>query len=147
MIAQKLYEIQREGVGGLTKDSTNPHFKNTYISLGKLLDVVTPILNEKGVLLLQSPTELDGAPALTTAFVDTTDGDSVESTVPLMLEKDNPQGLGSAITYARRYCIMSMLGLVADEDDDGEKASPRKAKREVVNSGKDGSDTPSKALF
>lgn len=132
-VVGKLHAIQTEGFEGLTKDAKNPHFRNTYISLGKLLDVVLPKLNAKGLVLFQTPSVLgfdNSKPSLKTAFVDVETGETVEGEVPLMLEKDNPQGLGSAITYARRYALMSMLGLVADEDDDGEKASPV---REVVN--------------
>jgi len=138
-----LLEIQSEGIEGVTKDAKNPHFKNTYITLGKLLERVMPVLTEKGILLTQIPGSIDGAPALLTTLKHVESGTSVDGASPLMLEKDNPQGLGSAITYLRRYSLMSMLGLVADEDDDGEKASPRK--REVVNVGASGA--PEKPLF
>jgi hypothetical protein len=130
----KLLEIQTTGFEGLTKDSTNPHFRNTYISLGKLLDVVLPVLNAHGLLLVQTPSGDDaGVPTLKTSIIDAETQETIEGEVPLMLEKDNPQGLGSAITYARRYALMSMLGIVADEDDDGNKASPVRPAREVVN--------------
>lgn len=129
-IYSALFDIQKQGIEGLTKDSTNPHFKNTYISLGKLIDTVAPILTDAGILLIQQPTTVDGAPALRTVLYHTESGTSVEDTTPLMLEKDNPQGLGSAITYQRRYSLMSVLGLVADEDDDGNAASrPTRAKK------------------
>jgi len=129
-VVGKLHEIQTEGIEGVTKDSRNPHFKNSYISLTKLLDVVLPVLTGKGLVLIQTPTTVVGGPGLRTAIVDVDTGETVEGEVPLMLERDNPQGLGSAITYARRYALMSMLALVADEDDDGQAASPV---REVVN--------------
>lgn len=122
-IQSELLEIQREGIEGLTKDSKNPHFKNTYISLGKLMDKVLPVLNGHGIILTQAPSELFAAPALTTTLYHVESDTSITYTTPLMLEKDNPQGLGSAITYMRRYALMSILGLVADEDDDGEAAS------------------------
>ena len=142
-VYEALFEIQKEGIEGVTKDAKNPHFKNTYISLGKLLEVVRPILTAKGLLLVQTPTSVGPVPALDTTLAHIESGSAISDSVPLMLEKDNPQGLGSAITYSRRYSLMSMLGLVADEDDDGEKASPRK--REVVNY--DASAAPDKPLF
>ena len=126
----KLHEIQTEGIEGVTKDARNPHFKNSYITLSRLLEKVTPVLNAKGLLLIQTPTSIMGEPGLRTAIVDVDTGETAEGEVPLMLEKSNPQGLGSAITYARRYALMSMLALVADDDDDGQAASPV---REVVN--------------
>lgn len=128
----KLHEVQTEGIEGVTKDAKNPHFKNTYISLGKLLDAVVPVLTEKGLVLVQTPGGFNGTPSLKTAIIDVETGETLEGECPLMLERDNPQGLGSAITYLRRYALMSMLGLVADEDDDGQKASPVRD-RKVVN--------------
>jgi len=141
-IVGKLHEIQTEGIEGVTKDSKNPHFRNSYISLGKLLGAVLPALGAKELLLIQAPClGTNDQPSLRTTIVDVTSGETVESEMPLMLERDNPQGLGSAITYARRYALMTILGLVADEDDDGEAASPVRA-REVVNSGPDGDSKP-----
>lgn len=123
-VYEALLQIQKGGIEGIVKDAKNPHFKNTYITLGALLEKVLPALAEKGVLLSQIPVEINGAPALTTLFIHPASDTQLGGSVPLMLERDNPQGLGSAITYARRYALMSMLGLVADEDDDGQAASP-----------------------
>lgn len=108
---------------GIQKDSVNPHYKNTYVSLEKLMEVVLPALNENNLVLLQLPTNVDGKPALRTQLLYEPTGESIEDTMLLILDRDNPQGQGSAITYARRYSLMSILGLVADEDDDGESAS------------------------
>jgi hypothetical protein len=149
-VYEALLEIQTEGIEGVTKDAKNPHFKNTYITLGKLLEVVCPVLTSKGVLLTQTPTTVggDGGPGLWTSLTHLESGTSVDGKVPLMLEKNNPQGLGSAITYLRRYALMSMLNLVADEDDDGVAASPITPiippSREVVNAE---SEAGSKPLF
>ena len=146
-INEALLEIQTEGIEGVSKDAQNPHFKNTYITLGKLLEKVKPVLSSKGVMLVQIPVEtLQGTPGLETMLYHPESNTRITGTSPLMLEKDNPQGLGSAITYLRRYSLMSILGLVADDDDDGEKASPRKAKVppsvEVVNAELDASTKP-----
>lgn len=130
---EKLLEIQKAGIEGVVFDSSNPHFKNRYISLGSLLDKVLPVLNDKGIVVTQIPTATGPTPSLSTVFVDTESGERLEGTVPLVLQKDDPQGVGSAITYMRRYALLSMLGLVADEDDDGEAARTEPVIREVVN--------------
>ena len=113
----------------LRKDSTNPHYGNSYISLGALLSAVLPRLNKLGLVLTQEPVTLgEDRPGLRTTIVHTEAGPaepyaSLASTVPLVLERENSQGLGSALTYTKRYALISILGLDADEDDDGEAAS------------------------
>lgn len=109
----------------LQRDSTNPGFKGSkYISLDSLVATVLPVLNEHGIVLVQSPTvSQDGRPALRTKLLHAESGEFEEDTMLLELEKSTPQAQGSAITYARRYSLMSMLGLVADADDDGNATS------------------------
>jgi hypothetical protein len=117
-LAQSLLAFQAEGVK-LQKDSINPHFKNRYIGLDSLMADVLPVLNKCGLVVLQMPTESEGGPALTTRIVHAETGDSIESTMPLLMTKQDPQAQGAALTYARRYALMAFLGLVADEDTDG----------------------------
>lgn len=111
----------------LQKNAINPHFKNTYISLDALMEAVLPVLQSNGIILLQFPTAVSAGgpaqPGLTTILAHSESGESISDTMLLCLDRDNPQGQGSAITYARRYSLMSILGLVADEDDDGERAT------------------------
>ena len=121
-LAKALHAVQKEAPK-LQKDSINPHFKNKYVGLDSLVPVVLPIANKHGLVILQPPSTVDGAPALTTRLIHAASGESIEYTMPLLLDKQNSQGLGSAITYARRYSLMAVLGLVADEDDDGQAAS------------------------
>ena len=94
---------------------------------------ILPLLNENGLVLTQVPTFImsqDGpSPALKTTILHVESGESLDSTAPLMLDKQTAQGLGSAITYMRRYSILAILGLVADVDDDGnaaEKSAPKR---------------------
>lgn len=124
---EALLKAQKE-VPGLQKNAINPHFGNSYISLDTLMEQVLPVLQENDLLLTQPPTEVDGGPALLTRITHVPTGESVEATMPLVLDKQNAQGLGSALTYARRYALMSWLGLVADVDDDANKASQPAAK-------------------
>lgn len=100
------------------KDAQNPHLKNHYASLGAVLEAVEGVLAKHGLVIVQT---INGA-TLVTAIYDTETGESLASAYPLKPVKDDPQGMGSAITYARRYSLMAMLSLTA-EDDDGNAAS------------------------
>ncbi len=104
------------------KDSTNPHFKSKYADLATVRDTVMPPLTRNGLSVMQLPCELDDAPALTTLLLHAS-GEWVETTIKLRPSKSDPQGVGSALTYARRYALQSITGVAADEDDDGNAAS------------------------
>lgn len=110
----------------LTFDSTNPHFKNRYLSLKGLLAAVRPVLAANNLLIVQTVSNTGGpqpAPALTTRLIHTESNEYIEDTMLLSAVKTDPQAQGSAVTYARRYSLVTLLDLVADEDDDGEAAS------------------------
>jgi len=115
-IYKKLFEAKKE-IGKITKDAKNPFFKSNYLSLNGLIDAVEPILSKHGLLLLQ-PIE-EGR--VTTRIIEIIEGDVTESSMQLPNIQD-PQKLGSAITYFRRYTLQSLLGLQA-EDDDGNSAT------------------------
>jgi hypothetical protein len=128
-IREALFEIQKKGLS-LTKDATNPHFGNTYATLGAVLEVVVPELTERGVLLSQQPCVVgEVGPVLRTSLTDTDSKEGLTFDTPLILDKTTMQGLGSAITYARRYALVSLFNLDA-EDDDGNEASGKTAKAE-----------------
>lgn len=115
-IYKKLLEFQKLGIS-IKKDKRNPHFKNDYASLNEVLDKVKEPLNKLGVVILQEP----AAEGLFTRLYDTENGTEASSFVPFINATDM-QKLGGAITYARRYALVSMLAL-EDEDDDGNTAS------------------------
>ena len=119
-IYKKLFEAKKE-IGKISKDSKNPFFKSKYFDVNSLLEHVEPILQKHGLLLLQ-PIE-DGKVCTYIADVDSENitENHVESSIELPKLTD-PQKLGSAITYYRRYTLQSLLGLQA-EDDDGNLAS------------------------
>lgn len=121
----KLAQVKQE-VGKVSKNSKNPHFKNTYADLNALIDAVEPILLEKGLLMLQ-PIQNGN---VSTIIIDCENNESVESSIALPLLTD-PQKLGSAITYFRRYTLQSLLSLMA-EDDDGNKASKPSPKQTLT---------------
>jgi hypothetical protein len=104
------------------KDSVNPHFKSRYADLATVRDTVTPHLTKHGLAVIQLPCELDDHPALTTILTHTS-GEWVETTIRLRPGKLDPQGVGSALTYARRYALQSVCGVAAEDDDDGNQGS------------------------
>lgn len=121
-IGQALLAVQA-ALPDVRADGANPHFRSRYVTLDALLRAVRPVLNEHGVVLVQAPTTIgDGQPALRTVFLHAASGEALEETMPLFLPKTDPQGFGSALTYARRYALTALLG-VAEEDDDANKAS------------------------
>lgn len=110
------------------KNAQNPHFKHNYTTLDDLLPAVLPILNKHNFVLLQQPTFHEGQPALRYRLLHKS-GEEVTDVMPLLAIKDDPQAQGSAITYARRYSLVTLLGLSAEADDDGNSSrpAPRKA--------------------
>jgi ERF superfamily protein len=117
-LAQALLEFQKNAPD-LHRDATNPHFQSKFLSLEGLMAKVIPAANAAGLVISQSPTTVDTFPALRTRIIHAESGEEIEDVMLLMPGKQDPQGQGSAITYARRYSLMAALGLVADEDDDG----------------------------
>lgn len=121
-IYKKLLKAKKE-MEAITKDSKNPFFKSNYFDINKILSEVEPILQEHGLLLLQ-PIK-NGLVLSEIIDVDTDEIVSSEMQLPIL---NDPQKLGSAITYYRRYTLQSLLGLQA-EDDDGNGASKSSVKR------------------
>lgn len=109
------------------KEDTNPFFKSSYAGLPSVLEVVLPVLNKHGLVVSQSPITLGDRIGVETTIYHTS-GEFIESEFTLNLAKNDPQGAGSAITYARRYALVSILGLNVDEDDDGNVASNKTTK-------------------
>lgn len=103
----------------LKKDADNPFFKSSYVTLDNILSAIKEPLKEAGLTFVQIPV----GEGLRTILIDIESGESLEGTFTLMPAKNDPQGQGSAITYARRYALSAILGLSTEEDDDGNKAS------------------------
>jgi len=106
----------------LAKDKVNPHFKSRFTSLDAILDATRPVLAKHGLALSQEPVFEDGMAGVVTRIIHTS-GESRESTLILPLRDQSAQGVGSAISYARRYSAAAVLGIASDEDDDGQQAS------------------------
>jgi hypothetical protein len=121
-ILKKVFNLQQE-VKAIEKDSENPYFKSNYFDINKMIEVLKPILKTQGLAIYQPVVYQDMKNILKTIIFDTESGEFIESSISL---PDNlePQKMGSAITYLRRYSLQSMLFLQA-EDDDGSTASPK----------------------
>ncbi len=109
------------------KDKTNPAFRSRYADLTAVWDACRAALTSNGLSIVQMPIDAEaGRVALTTMLLHTS-GEYISSTVSTALVKTDPQGVGSALTYLRRYSLSAMVGVVADEDDDGNAASSHQA--------------------
>lgn len=106
----------------LAKDKVNPHFKSRFTSLDAILDATRPVLAKHGLALSQEPVFEDDMAGVVTRIIHTS-GESRESKLILPLRDQSAQGVGSAISYARRYSAAAVLGIASDEDDDGQQAS------------------------
>jgi len=132
-IYQKLHKVQTE-VSTVKKASNNPFFNSKYFDINQLLEVVKPVLNKHGLVLMQPLSNIEGQPALLTRLIDSESGEILEDVTPMITIND-PQKAGSAITYYRRYALQSLLGLQAEDDDANNasgkaapvKSAPRKA--------------------
>jgi len=120
-IAKALVQAQAN-MGNAHKNSKNPHFKSSYADLSSVMDACIPALNAAGIAVIQPTIERDGQRYVDTVFIHGESGEEMRCSVPLIVQKNDMQGYGSAVTYARRYGLMTMAG-IAPEDDDGNAAS------------------------
>ena len=122
-------------MGKALKQSNNPHFRSKYADLGNVMDACMPALNANGIAVIQSVGRDENGMFLRTVLRHAgSDGWLEDGGMPLIVNKNDMQGLGSAITYARRYGLMAMVG-IAPEDDDGNAAAaaaPKKAEKPPV---------------
>ena len=108
-------------MGPALKDSANPAFRSKYADLASVMQACMGALNKHGICVMQPTGEDETGRYVKTILAHTT-GETVECRVPLIVGKNDMQGYGSAVTYARRYGLMSMAG-IAPEDDDGNAAA------------------------
>jgi len=135
-LAEALSKAQGE-IKGVIKDSANPFFHSTYASLAACLDVCRKPLSDNGLAIVQAPMLVEGKIRLKTILIHISgEWISCEYPIePMRQVKDrgweisnDPQSMGSAVSYARRYCICSMIGMAPDDgtDDDGNLATGKK---------------------
>lgn len=120
-IATALAKAQAN-MGKAIKSNKNDHFRSKYADLGNVMDACLPALNEAGIAVIQPIGSDEQGHYVETVFIHGDSGENIQCRVPLILGKNDMQGFGSAVTYARRYGLMAMAG-IAPEDDDGNAAA------------------------
>jgi hypothetical protein len=107
-------------IGGVKKTATNPFFKSKYATLEDVVETVKSPLLENGITIIQGVQDAEGGVGIETMLLHES-GQWISSTLRLPASKEDAQGYGSAITYGRRYGLMAICGIPA-EDDDGNAA-------------------------
>ena len=111
----KLLELQR-AIQPIKKDSENPFYKSKYFDINSLIADIKPILNELELIIIQPLITLDDSKlAIETRIID--NDKILAQSVAVLPENNDPQKLGSIITYFRRYALQSLLLLEAEDDD------------------------------
>lgn len=133
-LAPALAKAQAE-LKAIAHDSKNPHFKSSYASLDTILEHVRPILAAQGLSIVQGMTtpHTDEHGKVTAITVETmllhASGEYLSSAAIMPVAKHDPQGMGGAFTYGRRYGLTACLALATEEDDDGNSASQKGRER------------------
>lgn len=109
-----------------SKSSVNPHFKSKYADLAEVLNTVRPVFARHGIAIVQAPS-YDGGVASVETMLMHSSGEWLSNVCSAPVSKQDAQGVGSAITYLRRYSLAAFAG-IAQEDDDGNASvgQPRK---------------------
>ncbi len=122
-VQQSLPNVGKDGKGNY----------GSYMKLEDLNPALLKVLNDNGFVWVTMPTVEGDKHCLSYTIVDTISGASIGGVMDLLMAQSTPQAQGSAITYARRYALTAMTGLVADMDDDGQKATDDKTKENKTN--------------
>lgn len=109
------------------KTATNPHYRNQYADLASCIEAVIDALNDNGIALVQRTHDSDNGVAVETLFIHESGETLSGGILHVPASKQDAQGYGSALTYARRYSLMSACG-IAPEDDDGNASAKSPAK-------------------
>lgn len=123
-IAAALVKAQKE-FGPALKTATNPHFRSKYAALDACVEAVIDALNNNGIFLMQYTHPCDDGVTVETMFIHESGEHMSGGRLHVPASKQDPQGYGSALTYARRYSLQAACG-IAPEDDDGNAASKSK---------------------
>ncbi len=115
---QSILEVQKK-VSVLSTDEANPFYKSQYLSLAGLIKSLQPHLSANNLVVTQHPSD-EGSVKTMVVYAPT--GEAIESTLKLPVKESTPQSAGSSITYARRYALMAIFNIAA-EDDDGNSGS------------------------
>jgi hypothetical protein len=130
MKAAAAFVRAQAGFGAALKTSTNPHFKSRYADLSACVEAVIDSLHKNGFALLQKTHECETGVAIETILMHESGEQISGGILRVPASKLDPQGYGSALTYARRYSLMAVCG-IAPEDDDGNAASKPKKPMQI----------------
>jgi hypothetical protein len=117
-LAKALNKLQGE-LKTVPRDKINPNFNSKYADLSAIWEACRKPLAENGLSLVQTTDRSGEDIVLETLLLHET-GEWIKGKLPINAMRDEPQAIGSAISYARRYAMSAMLGIVSDEDDDAE---------------------------
>jgi hypothetical protein len=121
-LAKALAQAQGE-MHAASKDATNPHFKNRYADLASVWDACRAPLARHGLSVSQLPSRREDGSVLLTTLLMHSSGEFIGSYLSARPAQENPQVIGSILTYLRRYALASIVGVVSGEDDDAEAAT------------------------
>jgi hypothetical protein len=108
----------------IVRSSSNPFFKSKYASFDDIQKHIKPYLIKSGLVVTQANTVMEGLPYVESVVWHIDSGENIRSVFPVVAGKVSAQDYGSAVSYAKRYSLTGLLNLIiADEDDDGHKAS------------------------
>ena len=122
-------------MGKVTKGSINPAFKSRYADLADVVSVVVPALSEQGIAMYHSMIRDNEGMVMRTTLSHGATDTHIHCDVPLIVDRNNMQGMKSATTYAKRIGLESLTGIAPDTDDDGNAAAaaaPKKAEKPPV---------------
>jgi hypothetical protein len=123
-----LLKVQAD-IGAIKKDEKNPFFNSSYVSLNAVRDSVVTLLTKNNLVLIQPTKVVEGKQYVATTIVHAESGESVEALTEVVAKNAlDAQQVGSGISYARRYGLMSLLCLAA-EDDDGNSAAGKTSEK------------------
>jgi len=106
------------------KNCKNPHYKSKYADINSCLDACREVLKSHNLAIFQSNVSDENGRFYVVSTLGHPSGQWFKSYTPLLIVKNDSQGFGSAMTYARRYGLCALLGITLDEDDDGNASSP-----------------------
>ena len=114
-LAVALNKVQAK-LEGAKKDGKNPFFKSDYATLHSAWEACRPLLSDNGLSIVQIPDDTDDSLSMETILMHSS-GQWISGRLEFKIDKKDPQKAGSAITYARRYMLMSILGICPEDDD------------------------------
>ncbi|MBU1195225.1 MAG: ERF family protein [Proteobacteria bacterium] len=144
-LAKVMIQVQQT-LTPVLKDSVNDLTNSSYASLKSVMEVCRTALLEHGIWMTQYAVSVEkGHLGLVTKIIHAATGQWQSSLIEMPLPKNDPQGYGSAMTYARRYSLSALLGIIT-EDDDAESATPKQeTQNHEINPVKTGNKIPAKS--